>query len=87
MTPISSGMPSTRISSWITAEDLSKIILSIDRRLIIETATGRILRCEVFVDWIKTIEIETTTRLISKDDIELLQIRAFDAEGGLSFEF
>ncbi|PRP86439.1 hypothetical protein PROFUN_05358 [Planoprotostelium fungivorum] len=79
VTAVTSGDKFTRTATWILAE---------------ETTTGKILRCEVFVDWIESIEIQTTTRTISKDDVELLEIQAVDSQGnvfssvmGLRFEW
>ena len=57
-----------RSHAWIQAED---------------RISGRILTCEVYVDRIARIEIETTTRTMFKDDIERLDILAFDQENNL----
>ncbi|EFA83956.1 nucleoporin 210 [Heterostelium album PN500] len=59
-----------------------------------DRASGRRLRCEVFVDKIASISIETTTRTMFKDASEILEVLAFDAEGnrfstvmGVEFEW
>eukprot|EP01117_Protostelium_nocturnum_P011145 TRINITY_DN4049_c0_g1_i1.p1 TRINITY_DN4049_c0_g1~~TRINITY_DN4049_c0_g1_i1.p1 ORF type:complete len:1282 (-),score=524.10 TRINITY_DN4049_c0_g1_i1:1898-5743(-) len=74
---MTAGESFSRASSWILAED--KI-------------TGKIVRCDVYVDWISNIEIQTKTRTISKDNYEVLEIQAFDSIGNvfsniLGFEF
>lgn len=51
------------------------------------TVSGRLLRCEVFVDKVVRIEILTTTRTMYKDEVETLQIQAYDSEGKNSFFF
>ena len=44
--------------------------------------TGRVLRCDVFVDTIERIEIVTTTRELLLDEApEVFDVRAFDSEG------
>lgn len=55
-----------RRSTWIVAED---------------KLSGRKIRCEVFVDRIARIEIETTTRVMYKAEKEVLDVLAFDAHG------
>ncbi len=75
---VSTGTSSRlRRSTWIVAED---------------KLSGRKIRCEVFVDRIARIEIETTTRVMYKAEKEVLGVLAFDAHGnkfsavdGLSF--
>ncbi|KYR02872.1 nucleoporin [Tieghemostelium lacteum] len=59
-----------------------------------EKMTNRILQCEVFVDKISSIVIETTTKTMYKDDVEELHVRAYDSVGnvfssivGLEFEW
>ncbi|EGC32478.1 hypothetical protein DICPUDRAFT_155557 [Dictyostelium purpureum] len=59
-----------------------------------EQATGKKLQCEVFVDKISSIVIETTTKTMYKDDLEELNVRAYDSVGnvfssiiGLEFEW
>eukprot|EP01133_Synstelium_polycarpum_P002661 gene2661-3071_t len=46
-----------------------------------DKATGRRLRCEVFVDRIASISIISTTRTMYKDAAEILEVQAFDFEG------
>jgi hypothetical protein len=58
----------SRVSTFVLAED---------------QISGRVLRCEVFVDSIDRIEILTTTRSMYKEEDEVLQVQAFDAEGNL----
>lgn len=43
--------------------------------------TGRILRCEVFVDRIDSLSVHTTTKSVYREEHEMLEILAFDAEG------
>jgi hypothetical protein len=43
--------------------------------------SGRKIRCEVFVDRIARIEIETTTRVMYKAEKEVLEVLAFDEHG------
>lgn len=57
-----------RQSTWIEAED---------------TRSGRVLRCEVFVDKIAHIEVLTTSKKFYRSDLELLKVQAFDSEGNL----
>ena len=57
-----------RSSSIIIAEDL---------------ISGRKVRCEVYVDKISRIEIETTSRRMYHDDIEEIGVLAFDSIGNL----
>eukprot|EP01132_Coremiostelium_polycephalum_P006697 gene6697-8283_t len=59
-----------------------------------EQTTGKRLQCEVFVDKISSIVIETTTKTMYKDDLEELHVRAYDSVGnvfssivGLEFEW
>ncbi|KAF2071451.1 hypothetical protein CYY_007225 [Polysphondylium violaceum] len=59
-----------------------------------EQSTGKRLQCEVFVDRISSIVIETTTKTMYKDDLEELFVRAYDSVGnvfssiiGLEFEW
>ena len=39
------------------------------------------LRCEVFVDVVARVEILTTTRVMYRDDVEVVEVQAFDSEG------
>ncbi len=48
-----------------------------------DKTSGRVLRCEVFVDHIARLQIETTTRTLYKDDVEDVRVQAFDSEGNL----
>ena len=48
-----------------------------------DKTSGRVLRCEVFVDHVASMKIETTTRTLYKDDVEDVQVQAFDEEGNL----
>ncbi|XP_049849503.1 nuclear pore membrane glycoprotein 210-like [Schistocerca gregaria] len=57
-----------RLRTWLIAED---------------QASSRSLRTEVFLDKISTISISTTTRFMYKDDVEILKIQAYDAEGNV----
>ena len=59
---------SKRAYSWIFAED---------------TISGRRVRCEVYVDSIRSIQIETTTRSMYHGDSEVLQVQAIDGEGNM----
>eukprot|EP01130_Rhizamoeba_saxonica_P015755 TRINITY_DN711_c5_g1_i1.p1 TRINITY_DN711_c5_g1~~TRINITY_DN711_c5_g1_i1.p1 ORF type:complete len:1846 (-),score=382.32 TRINITY_DN711_c5_g1_i1:78-5615(-) len=59
---------SERISTWITAED---------------SISGRILRCEIFIDHIARLEIGTTTRTMYQDEIVPLELQGFDKEDNL----
>ncbi|GAM18714.1 hypothetical protein SAMD00019534_018890 [Acytostelium subglobosum LB1] len=59
-----------------------------------DRTTNRRLRCEVFVDRIASISIETTTRIMYKDASEILEVEAFDSQGnrfstvlGIEFEW
>ena len=45
----------------------------------IDAASGARLECEVFVDAIHTIQILTTTRRVNVNDVETLELIAFDA--------
>ncbi|KAM9969774.1 hypothetical protein ACTFIR_001611 [Dictyostelium discoideum] len=76
---VRSGTVSERNSAFIYAE---------------EQVTGKKLQCEVFVDRISSIVIETTTKTMYKDDLEELHVRAYDSVGnvfssiiGLEFEW
>jgi nuclear pore complex protein Nup210 len=57
-----------RRSTWILAED---------------ELSGRVLRCEVYVDVVQRIEITSTTRTLYKEDVEMLSVQAFDRDGNL----
>ena len=48
---------------------------------VIHLVTGRVLRCEVFVDVIDKIHMQTTTRTVYKDHVEMLSMEATDPEG------
>jgi nuclear pore complex protein Nup210 len=47
------------------------------------TNTGRVLRCEVFIDSIARIEILTTARSLYRDDVQEVQVQAFDTQGNI----
>jgi hypothetical protein len=55
-----------RQSTWIEAKDVT---------------SGRVLRCEVFVDRLVSINVSTTTKKFYHSDLETLSVQAFDAEG------
>ena len=57
-----------RASTFVVAED---------------AISGRKVRCEVIVDKVDRVEIETTSRQIFQDDVERLSVLAFDSEGNL----
>eukprot|EP01091_Cochliopodium_minus_P020042 TRINITY_DN8632_c0_g1_i1.p1 TRINITY_DN8632_c0_g1~~TRINITY_DN8632_c0_g1_i1.p1 ORF type:complete len:1761 (-),score=503.75 TRINITY_DN8632_c0_g1_i1:6-5288(-) len=57
-----------RKSIWITATEQDEY-------------SSKVYRCEVFIDLIDNIQIETVTRTLFKDDIEIIYLDAFDSEG------
>ena len=65
---VTQNVSDRRSSSFVIAEDL---------------ISGRKVRCEVYVDKIERIEIETTSRKMYHDDIEELKVLAFDSIGNL----
>lgn len=48
-----------------------------------DTNTGRVLRCEVFIDSIARLEILTTARSLYRDDLQEVQVQAFDSQGNI----
>ncbi len=59
-----------------------------------DKTSGRVLRCEIFVDHIHKLQIETKTRTLYRDDVQDVNIQAFDSDGnvfstleGLSFRW
>jgi len=73
------GVPAGRQSVWMIGEHMY---------------SGRLLKCEVYVDHLVRLEIATTTRTMYKGDVEMLEVYGFDQEGnqfsslqGLEFEW
>jgi nuclear pore complex protein Nup210 len=73
------AVPSGRQSVWLIGEHIH---------------SGRLLKCEVYVDHIVRLDIATTTRTMYKGDVEMLEVYGFDQEGnqfsslqGLEFEW
>jgi hypothetical protein len=73
------AVPAGRQSVWLIGEHVH---------------SGRLLKCEVYVDHIVRLEIATTTRTMYKGDVEMLEVYGFDQEGnqfsslqGLEFEW
>lgn len=62
----------------ITSASTALAVLILILKLLV---SGRVLRCEVFVDIIDKIRMQTTTRTVYKDHVEMLSMEATDPEG------
>jgi len=62
------GAFETRKSTFITAQEI---------------ASGITLKCEVFIDKIASIQLQTTPRTLYRDEVKLIEAQAYDSQGNL----